>query len=97
MVKALETDAYEEVRQSAAYALGEIGPAAKAAVPALIKALATDADKYVRRGAASALETLALDFSNAKAVDMIKPLENAQKTLLATGNDKEATTVGLSI
>jgi HEAT repeat protein len=40
-------DTDEEVRKSAAEALGQIGPAAAKAVPALIAAL-SDADKWAR-------------------------------------------------
>jgi len=45
-------------RLHAAKSLGEIGPEAKAAVPALIKALEQDEDEYVRGNAASALEKI---------------------------------------
>ena len=44
----------KEVRQTAAGALGKIGPEAKAAVPDLSKAL-KDEDKYVRQTAVRAL------------------------------------------
>ena len=56
-VPALKTalgDKRENVRASAAYALGEMGPEAAAAVPALIPLL-TDASNEVRRHAISAL------------------------------------------
>ncbi len=45
------------VRESAAIALGNIGPDAKAAVPILTEVL-KDEDKYVREGAAWALEKI---------------------------------------
>ncbi len=52
--KALEDD-YACVRQSAAEALGEIGPEAKEAVPALEKALEGDDLSFVREAVAKAL------------------------------------------
>lgn len=48
-------DEDEQVRRDAATALGDIGPAAKDAVPALIVALKKDADEDVRRNVATAL------------------------------------------
>jgi len=47
----------EDVREAAAFALGEIGPDAKAAVPVLSKAL-RDGDEGVREAAADALEKI---------------------------------------
>jgi HEAT repeat protein len=50
-------DRDERVRQSAAWALGEIGAAAKPAVPALIEAL-KDEDRDVQFRAAEALKRI---------------------------------------
>ena len=58
LVGALGSDNDSYVRQSAAEALGEIGPQAGAAVPALIRALLSDANTGVRITAAEALEKL---------------------------------------
>lgn len=55
LVEALR-DEHKDVRSSAAYALGRIGPDAKAAVPALVEAL-KDEDEGVRE-AAKALKTI---------------------------------------
>ena len=51
------------VRANAAEALGEIGPAAAEAVPALATAL-KDRDNYVRSKASSALERVQLKLKN---------------------------------
>ena len=50
-------DSDSDVRNVAAYGLGEIGPAAKDAVPALSVAL-KDSDRRVRRAATKALKAI---------------------------------------
>jgi HEAT repeat protein len=64
-------DPEREVRQHAAYALGYIGKASAAAVPALVKAL-HDPEWQVRRGAAFAL-------GRTGSKDAEKPLKDARK------------------
>ena len=62
-MKAL-TDDNPDVRSTAATVLGQYGPEAKEAVPALIAAL-KDKDKHVRRSAAYALARIGTDASEA--------------------------------
>ncbi len=56
LIQAFQDDDWE-VRRNAAYALGEIGPEAKGAVPALIQAFQDD-DWEVRNSAAYALRQI---------------------------------------
>ena len=57
LIKTL-SDPEPAVRSEAAYALGEIGPAAKDAAPAL-KAMSTNSpDSYLRKMAAAALQSI---------------------------------------
>ena len=56
-VKALKDEAYS-VREAIAIALGEIGPATKKAVPALIERL-SDSEAQVRDAAKQALKAIA--------------------------------------
>ena len=57
LIKILESDADLPVRERAAWALGEIGPAASSAVPAL-SAAAKSSDARLSRLAAKALEAI---------------------------------------
>lgn len=59
LVRALSTDSNEFVRQSAAEALGRLGPSGKASIPALIEAL-NDNNAGVRLIAAAALGSMAV-------------------------------------
>ncbi|MCP4696678.1 MAG: HEAT repeat domain-containing protein [Gammaproteobacteria bacterium] len=63
-------DKEEEVRKSAAYALGNIGPAAQVAMPALINIL-QDEDKIVRESAAKATGFM-------KKLYWFKPVKNEE-------------------
>jgi HEAT repeat protein len=57
LIKALG-DPKVRVRESAAFALGEIGPSAKAAIPILEKISLQDKDQVVRKSAVSALKKI---------------------------------------
>jgi HEAT repeat protein len=56
----------DDVRRAAATGLGEIGPAAKKAVPALKRAVHADDDQFVQRLAAKALEKISPDKPKAR-------------------------------
>ncbi len=98
LVHALENEKDEDILRSVAGALGGIGPAAKDAVTAFIYTIEkNNTNKGVSQRAAGILKRLAIDLSEAKAVDMIEPLKRAYKILLASRYKEEASIVELAI
>ena len=91
LVSALK-DTRENVRASAAYALGEIGPVAGAAVDGLI-ALLTDASEEVRRHATSALGMIKVPVSKTIPA-LIRVLEDREDTDLAFFAAQALTRIG---
>lgn len=79
LIKALEGNEDKYVRKIAAWALGQIGPAAHDAVHTLIKALG-DQDKYVRANAAWALGQIGPVTENV-APALIKALKDKNKNV----------------
>ena len=91
LITALE-DKRENVRASAAYALGEMGPAAAEAVDALI-ALLTDASEAVRRHATSALGMIKVPTSKTVPA-LVEVLGNPEDTDLAFFAAQALTRIG---
>jgi HEAT repeat protein len=103
LIETLKSDTEPRVRSQAAWALGEIGPAAKEATPELVRAL-DDAEPGVAGEAASALAKLGTP-AGAKLVDVIRggkasavhaaralkmPVKGATPALLAALNKETA-------
>jgi HEAT repeat protein len=91
LITALE-DARENVRASAAYALGEIGPVAAEAVDGLI-ALLTDESEEVRRHATSALGMIKVPVSKTVPA-LVQVLEDREDTDLAFFAAQALTRIG---
>ena len=91
LITALE-DARENVRASAAYALGEIGPVAAEAVDGLI-ALLTDESEEVRRHATSALGMIKVPVSKTVPA-LVRVLEDREDTDLAFFAAQALTRIG---
>ena len=91
LISALE-DERENVRASAAYALGEMGPVAAEAVNALI-ALLTDESEEVRRHATSALGMIKAPTSKTVPA-LVKVLRNPEDTDLAFFAAQALTRIG---
>ena len=86
LIDALQ-DEKEDVRVHAAFALGGIGPTAKAAVPSLIEVLKDD-EALVRLDAARALGRIATALQDRQDTTAIPDIEMALAALQA-GNFKE--------
>lgn len=91
LISALK-DERENVRASAAYALGEMGPVAAAAVDGLI-ALLTDASEEVRRHATSALGMIKVPVSKTVPA-LVRVLEDRDDTDLAFFAAQALTRIG---
>ena len=91
LITALE-DERENIRASAAYALGEMGPVAAEAVDALI-ALLTDESEEVRRHATSALGMIKAPTSKTVPA-LVKVLQNPEDTDLAFFAAQALTRIG---
>ena len=91
LISALK-DERENIRASAAYALGEMGPVAAASVDGLI-ALLTDASEEVRRHATSALGMIKVPVSKTVPA-LIRVLEDREDTDLAFFAAQALTRIG---
>ena len=95
LIQAFQDDDWE-VRRNAAYALGEIGPEAKGAVPALIQALQNQDEVGVRVSVAYALEQIGTSEAIKAAVPALIQLRFYRIRIQGCGTCSDPSTAGCS-